>query len=85
MIRLSTTPPTGEQGEAEDLALSEISTRYKDNWVAIIVTARDKNFQPTSGKVVAHDVDRYRLRQNLYKHRDVCIFFAGESLFPLFL
>ena len=49
------------------------------------MTARDKNFQPKSGKVVANDVDRYRLRQNLYKHRDVCIFFAGESLFPLFL
>jgi len=49
------------------------------------VTARDKNFQPKSGKVVAHDPDRYRLRQNLYKYKDGCIFFAGESLFPLFL
>ena len=49
------------------------------------MTARDKNFQPTSGKVVAHDFDRYRLRQNLYNYKDVCIFFAGESIFPLFL
>jgi hypothetical protein len=75
----------GEQGEPEDLALSEIFKRYKDSWVAIIVTSRDKNFQPTKGKVVANDIDRYRLRQKLLKYPDICILYAGEPAYPLFL
>jgi len=50
-----------------------------------VVTARDKNLQPRTGKVVAYDVDRFRLREKLYEYTDICIFFAGESPFPLFL
>ena len=50
-----------------------------------MVTARDKNFQPTTGKVVAYDIDRFRLREKLYNYADVCIFFAGEPPLPLFL
>jgi len=50
-----------------------------------VVTARDKNSQPSRGKVVAHDIDRFRLRDNLYKYKEICILFAGEPLLPLFL
>ncbi len=54
-------------------------------WVAILVTKRDKNYQPTAGKVVALDVDRYRLRDSIIEYNDICILFAGESQVPLFL
>jgi hypothetical protein len=77
--------PAGEQGEPEDLALSEIFKRHKDTWVAMTVTARDKNFQPTRGKVVATNLDRYGLRQKLLKYADICILYAGEPPYPLFL
>lgn len=54
-------------------------------WVAILVTKRDENGQPVAGSLVAEDADRYRLRDLIVKYSDVCIFFAGDSPFPLFL
>lgn len=85
MSSTSGVPSTGEQGESEDLALPEIRARYKDRWVAVVVTKRDKNLQPLSGRVVADDIDRYMLRQKLGKYPDICIFFTGESPYPLLL
>ena len=78
-------PPAGEQEEPQELALPEIIKQYKGKWVAINVTGRDKNFQPTKGKVVADDLDRYMLRMKLKKFQDICIFFAGEPPYPLLL
>ncbi len=75
----------GGQGQPEDLAVSEIFKTYKDRWVTIVVTKRDKNFQPVRGKVVANDVDRYRLRQSITGFKDICIFYAGEPAYPLLL
>ncbi len=72
-----------EQGAPEELTLSEIRKRYKDQWVAIIVKGRDTNFQPTRGKVVATDYDRYLLRTKLHKYREVCVLYAGEPIYPL--
>jgi hypothetical protein len=69
----------------EELTIAEIHTRYKGRWVAIVVTKRDGNLQPVGGKVVAEDVDRYRLREHLSNHPDVCIFYAGGSQYPLML
>jgi hypothetical protein len=77
--------PAGEQGEPDDLALPDIRERYKDRWVAILVTRRDRNLLPTRGKVVAEDADRYMLRQKLGKYPDICIFFAGEPPYRLLL
>ncbi len=65
--------------------MKEILEEHKDRWVALIVTKRDKNGQPTAGKIVSEDVDQYRLRQNVAKYNDICILYAGESQFPLFL
>ena len=59
--------------------------QYGNRWVAITVTKRDKNGQPVAGKLVAEDVDRYRLRQTVVKYNDICIFYAGEPPYPLFL
>jgi hypothetical protein len=74
-----------EGSESEELTLSQIAGKYKDRWVAIVVTARDANSQPTKGKIVTQDVDRYRLRQSLAKHDEVCIFYTGETPYPLLL
>ncbi len=71
--------------EPEDLTLSEISERYKDRWVAIEVTGRDRNFQPLKGRVLENDVDRYRLREKTTKYNDICFFYAGESSYHLLL
>jgi hypothetical protein len=49
------------------------------------VTKRDKNLQPTKGRVLAEDMDRYRLRQKVIMQREVCIFYAGEPMYPLLL
>ncbi len=70
---------------SEELTLEEISKKHLNLWVAITVTKRDENGQPTAGQVVAEDADRYRLRDLIVKYNDVCIFFAGDSQFPLFL
>jgi hypothetical protein len=85
MSSSNTAPPAGEQEEPQELALPEIIKQYKGKWVAISVTGRDKNFQPTKGKVVADDLDRYMLRMKLKKFQDICIFFAGEPPYPLLL
>lgn len=85
MSSTSGVPPTGEQGEPGVLALPEIRERHKDRWVAVVVTKRDKNLQPLGGKVVAEDIDRYMLRQKLGKYPDICIFYTGESPYPLLL
>ena len=76
---------SGSTPEAEELSFAQIFEKYKGKWVAITVTKRDRNSQPTSGKVVASHVDRYRLRQLVAQMNEVCIFFAGESQYPLFL
>ena len=71
--------------QQEDLTLSEISEKYKDRWVAIEVTRRDRNLQPIRGRVLENDVDRFRLREKITKFEDICIFYAGESPFRLLL
>lgn len=77
---------TGEEGtKTVDIELSEIFKTYKDRWVAIAVTKRDKNMQPTRGTVIADDSDRYRLREKLMRTKEACIFFAGEPQYPLLL
>ena len=68
-----------------ELEVSEILKQYKDKWVAIRVTKRDKNLQPTKGVVLAEDMDRYRIRQKVIREREVCIFYAGEPAYPLLL
>ncbi len=73
------------EAPSEELPLPKIRERHPNMWVAILVTKRDKNYQPTAGKVVALDVDRYRLRDSIIEYNDICILFAGESQFPLFL
>lgn len=79
----ATTLPEG--GQPEELTLAQISEKHKNRWVAILVTARDSSSQPTKGKVVAQDVDRYRLRSSLMKYDDICIFYTGETPYPLLL
>lgn len=82
----STTSPRPEgQSESEELTLSDIIKNNKGKWAGIIVTARDKNFQPAKGKVVAVDLDRYLLRPKLVNQKDVCILFCGEPPYPLLL
>jgi len=85
MSSSNTAPPAGEQEGSQELSLPDIIKQYKGKWVALTVTGRDKNFQPTKGKVVADDMDRYMLRMKLKKFQDICIFFAGEPPYPLLL
>lgn len=75
----------GDQPPAEELDIPEIFKKYKDKWVAIKVTKRDKNLQPTRGAVLADDMDRYRLRMKVIREREVCIFYAGEPQYPLII
>jgi hypothetical protein len=74
-----------EEGGGETLTLQEVFEKYKGRWVAMLVTERDRNFQPVRGKVVADDVDRYRLREKIMGLKEVCIFYAGEPDYPLLL
>ncbi len=76
---------TKESTQREVLSLPEISERYKDRWVAIEVTERDRNRQPLKGRVVAAEIDRYTLREKTTKHNDICIFYAGELPYHLLL
>jgi len=69
----------------EELSIAEIFSKHKDRWVAIVVTERDRNLQPTRGRVVAEDLDRYRLRGHVARYADVCIFYAGVSPYPLLI
>ncbi|MDG6901425.1 MAG: hypothetical protein JRM80_05630 [Nitrososphaerota archaeon] len=70
---------------SKEATLEQIRKDYPRRWVAIIVTKRDENGQPLAGEVVAEDADRYRLRDAIVKQNDICIFFAGDSAYPLFL
>ncbi len=63
----------------EELTLEAIHEKYPNRWVAMIVTKRDQNGQPTAGTVVAEDVDRYRLRMKLTKYGDICIVYGGDA------
>ena len=49
------------------------------------MTRRDENGQPLAGRVIADDADRYRLRDQIIMQNDICIFYAGDPLYPLFL
>lgn len=65
--------------------MKEIREKYKDRWVAMTVTQRDENLQPTAGTIIADDLDRYRLRSKLTNCLDICIFYTGECAYPLVL
>lgn len=78
-------PAPATSPDQKELTLPDIRSSYKARWVAMVVTARDKNLQPIKGKVVADDVDRYMLRQKLKGYTDICIFFTGEPPYPLLL
>jgi hypothetical protein len=71
--------------QIEEFSLAQIFEKYKNKWVAMTVTKRDSSLQPTSGRVVAYDNDRYRLRQKIAQMNDVCILYAGEPQYPLCL
>ena len=77
--------PTREHVRPKVLTLSEISDRYRDRWVAVEVTRRDRNLQPLKGRVVADELDRYTLRERTMKYKDLCIFYAGELPYRLLL
>jgi len=72
-----------ESAKPEELTLSQISVRYHDRYVAVVVTRRDRNGQPVQGRVVAEDVDRYNIRMKTMNLSDICIFYAGELPFRL--
>jgi len=74
-----------EGEEPQERELRQIFEEYKDMWVAMIVTKRDKNFQPLAGRVVANEVDRYKLRLKIVKYDDICIFFSGDTPYPLLI
>lgn len=82
---MSTAGSPQSEEKKEELSIPEIHARYKGRWVAIVVTKRDGNLQPTRGRVVADDLDRYRLREHLSGYADVCIFYGGVSPYPLLL
>jgi len=84
-VSSTTLPPSGGEPEPEELPLAEIIKNNTGKWVGFLVTARDKNSQPTRGKVVAVDQDRYLLRQALIRYKDVCIIYCGEPPYPLLL
>lgn len=71
--------------QIEELTISQIHEKYKKKWIALIVTKRDTSLQPTAGKVVVHENDRYRLRQQISQFKDICIFFAGDPQYPICL
>lgn len=71
-----------QEVETGELTIPEIRKQFKDKWVAVVVTRRNRNLQPTRGKVVAQDMDRFLLRQKLGKYKDICIFFAGDPVYP---
>jgi hypothetical protein len=73
------------QEHDQDLSLPEIIRKYPGRWVAIIVTQRDDNMQPIGGRVVADDVDRYRLRQKITQYDDICLLYAGNPDYHLLL
>jgi hypothetical protein len=80
---VSTTEEDQKEEELQELPFSEIHKQHKDMWVAVVVTKRDENLQPIAGKVVAIDPDRYRLRLNIVKYKEICIFYAGGPAYPL--
>jgi hypothetical protein len=71
--------------QEQELSISDINQKYHERWVAMIVTQRDQNMQPTHGRVVADDLDRFRLRQKIIDYYDICIFYSGKSHYPLLI
>ena len=75
----------GAEEISAEMSIAQINDEYRDRWVAVLVTKRDENYQPIAGKVVASEVDRYRLRLQIVKYDDICIFYAGDTPYPLLL
>lgn len=73
------------EAQAKEATFEQIKKDHAKKWVAVVVTKRDENGQPVAGKVIAEDQDRYRLRDEVVQYKDICIFFAGDPPYPLFL
>jgi len=74
-------PPLSSEVSSEEdvLTIAEAIQEYPEEWLAMRVTRRDSNGQPTEVVVVGHDRDKRLLRTNTLRERELCIFFAGQS------
>jgi len=70
---------SGVSAEEDILTIAEAIQEYPEQWLAVRVTGRDSNGQPTEGVVVGHERDKRSLRTNTIREKDLCIFFAGQS------
>jgi hypothetical protein len=59
------------------MLIEEIMEKLKGLWVAVKVVERDKAGQPLTGEVIASNLVRSQLLDEVYAEKDICIFFAG--------
>lgn len=71
---------------SKELKIPSIRRKYKDEWVVVEVTQRDRYQNPLAARVLMHDPDRKKaysfgfplLRQDPKK--ELYIFFTGEPI-----
>ena len=64
------------------LSMEEVLKKFAGNYVAMQVTSRDSNGQPTSGRVLHVHFNKYRLRDEMADRGEICIFYAGPAPKP---
>jgi len=69
------------QGENQADLVSEMMSRYPDEWIFFEVVSEDEHGAPYKGRLIAHDPDRevvenvVRERRELY---DIAVWYSGE-------
>lgn len=70
-----------QEGENQTDLVSDIMSRYPDEWVFFEVVTEDEYGTPYTGRLIAHDPDQevvenvVRERRNLY---DIAVWYSGE-------
>jgi hypothetical protein len=59
------------------MSIEELMKQFKGLWIAVRVVERDKAGQPLTAEVVASNLVRSNLLDEIYAEKDICIFFAG--------
>ncbi|MFP4057768.1 MAG: hypothetical protein ACLF0G_12960 [Candidatus Brocadiia bacterium] len=62
----------------KNLSLPEMVRKYRGQWLAVRVTARDQAGQPVAGIVLARAPTRLEADEAVKGEQEVCLMYAGD-------
>jgi hypothetical protein len=60
--------------------IEQLAQKYRGQWLALRVTARDASGQPRRALTLAHGATRAEVHRKVRRVSDVCLLYAGPAV-----